>query len=361
MTDRDIAVGIAVALLVALLVLVLIGWHERRRRRQPPPSTTYGVPVAYGLDFSWGRPPVDAILAGGYSFVCRYLSWSQSGKNLTKGEADGYLAAGIDIVSNWEYDAHEALGGYVAGVENALEADRQHLACGGPPGAPIFFSVDWDCQPWDYPAVVEYFRGIASVLGIDRTGAYGGVQVISNLFDECLISYGWQTYAWSYGAWDPRAGLRQVLNGQEIEGHAVDFNEAWADDYGGWGTRPQPSKRGDGTVLLYCPTDPDRIDLFWVGPNYEVHHRWGRGGLDDLWNGGGSVENLGGRIAPGTLTAAWQPDGTAVSIAGLGQADTPGPPGCGQYWGYRAGVDGSKSGWGSFDDVYGPAPGTAKR
>jgi hypothetical protein len=36
-----------------------------------------------GLDFSWHKPSIPAIKAGGYSFVIRYLSYDHTGKNLT--------------------------------------------------------------------------------------------------------------------------------------------------------------------------------------------------------------------------------------------------------------------------------------
>ena len=124
---------------------------------------------------------------------------------------------------------------------------------------------------------------------------------------------------------------------------------------------PLSPSMGDGAVILNCPTDPARLDLFYVGPNGQVWHRWySTGGMNAMWSGGGAAENLGGRIVVGTLTAAWKPDGSLMNIAGLGAADTGAKPpaGCGQYWGYVLGRQGDKSGWGSLTNVYGayPAP-----
>ena len=64
--------------------------------------------------------------------------------------------------------------GYDGGVADAQTALRLHAAAGGPDSAPIFFSVDEDIDldTWNSVAV-EWFRGINSVLGVDRTGIYG--------------------------------------------------------------------------------------------------------------------------------------------------------------------------------------------
>lgn len=115
---------------------------------------------------------------------------------------------------------------------------------------------------------------------------------------------------------------------------------------------------GDGTVILSCPTDPGRLDLFYVGPAGEVWHRWyTSGGMASVWSGKGAAENLGGRITVGTLSAAWKPDGSVINIVGLGDVDdAPAPAGCDQYWGYELGRQGARSGWGSLTNVYGQRP-----
>jgi hypothetical protein len=189
-----------------------------------------------GLDYSWSRPSVQAIVDGGFRFVCRYLSWDTTGKNLTADEAAAYVAAGIEVCSNWEYTVGAPRNGFDQGVEDAKEAARQHVDVGGPDWAPVYFSVDFDMTDADWPAVADYFRGVAAVIGLPRTGAYGGIKSIRALFDHGLITYGWQTYAWSYGEWDHRAQVRQVQNGMTLDGATVDYNTAQASDIGGWGS-----------------------------------------------------------------------------------------------------------------------------
>jgi hypothetical protein len=66
------------------------------------------------------------------------------------------------------------------------------------------------------------------------------------MFDTDRITYGMQTYAWSEGMWEPRCQLRQVRNNVVVCGGTIDYDEAWADDYGQW---PRPSAPPVTTVV----------------------------------------------------------------------------------------------------------------
>lgn len=215
----------------------------------------------YGVDYSWARPSPAHLKAEGYAFAARYLSYDTSGKNITAAEAHALKQAGIDIVANWEQGASDALAGYQRGVQHAQAAEAQAHAAGMPAGRPIYFSCDFDAQPSQHGAIDAYMDGVASVLGRERTGAYGGYSLIKHLFDAGKITWGWQTYAWSYGHWDPRAQVRQIQNG--IEGGSCDKDMAVAADYGQWGgsgggqppppqgppTAAPPNPSGCGTIL----------------------------------------------------------------------------------------------------------------
>ena len=388
MSTNDIYVVACVALLVIGVILwMLVGWLGR------PRGGPTAAPVAYGVDFSWSRPTAEDLRAAGYSFVCRYLSWSTTGKNLTKSEADYWTANGFGIVSNWEYAADAAKGGYPQGVSDATEGLRQHNACGGGPYDPVIYSVDYDVPtnysttqslpPWwvrllriiirlihiarrtmvttfggtpsEYTKIADYFRGIIAIHGDTSTvGAYGEYDIIRRLFNDGLIRYGWQTYAWSYGYWDQRAQLRQVKNGITVGGQECDRNEAWHENYAQWGASTPPHWREAGGVLLNCPWDKERMDLIYVGPDNQVWHSWWTGGMSAAWDGRGAHENLGGRIATGTVGATWTPDGGAIYITGLGDPSSEdAPAGAGQYWGYTLDRYGNRSGWGSLEGVYG--------
>lgn len=198
--------------------------------------------VASGVDYSFARPSPAGLQAAGYKFAVRYFSYTTGGKNLTASEADALRAAGVDLVSNWENGASDALLGHDRGAQDAQEALSLATAAGMPAGRPIYFSVDFDATPGQQAAINAYFDGVASVLGLARTGAYGGFYPIQRLFDAGKISFGWQTFAWSGGQWEPRAQLRQVQNGVEVAGGDCDIDQAQTTDWGQWGAHPVASK-----------------------------------------------------------------------------------------------------------------------
>jgi hypothetical protein len=215
----------------------------------------------YGVDYAWARPSPASLKADGYAFAVRYLSYDTTGKNLTGAEASALIHAGLDVVANWEWGAQDVLQGYATGVKQAQTAESQALTAGMPAGRPIYFSIDFDAQPSQQAAIDAYFDGVASVLGRNRTGAYGGYGVIKRLFDNGKIAWGWQTYAWSYGSWDSRAHLRQIQNAIGPNGE-MDKDQAMTADFGQWGASAPPpppppgpptgkpaSPSGCGTVL----------------------------------------------------------------------------------------------------------------
>src|ERR1700722_3563753 len=85
------------------------------------------ITPTYGVDYSFARPSPASIVAGGYTFVVRYLS-NESAKNLSASEAAALKAAGLDIVCNWEDSATNALNGYNQGVTDAQTANAQASA-----------------------------------------------------------------------------------------------------------------------------------------------------------------------------------------------------------------------------------------
>jgi MYXO-CTERM domain-containing protein len=196
--------------------------------------------TATGVDYSWARPSPSGLKSGGYTFAARYLSYDTSGKNLSASEAKALWAAGVDVVANWENSSTAALDGYNQGVSDAKEANSQANGDGIPSGRPIYFSVDFDATPGDQTAINAYFDGVVSVIGLARTGAYGGYYVIERLFNAGKIKWGWQTYAWSGGQWDSRAQLRQVQNGITAagDGDCCDEDQAVATDFGQWHAAP---------------------------------------------------------------------------------------------------------------------------
>jgi len=153
-------------------------------------STGEAVVNATGVDYSFARPSPSGLHGEGYTFACRYLSPPPNGKNLSAAEAVQLWAAGVDVVANFEEGATNALNGNGQGVTDATIADGQSQADGIPHGRPIYFSVDFDAQPGDFASIDAYFDGVASVIGVGRTGAYGGIAIVQHLFDAGKIRWG---------------------------------------------------------------------------------------------------------------------------------------------------------------------------
>lgn len=199
--------------------------------------------MAFGVDYVSGPSPA-ALVIQKVNFACRYTGYfsgynlnniaTTQGKVLTPGEAKALGQVGIALVSNYEWYANRALEGHNSGAWDAQVAQKIHAGCGGPSSKPIYFSVDFQATAAQMAEIIDYFHGIASVIGLERTGAYGSYLVIKALFDAGAIHYGWQTYGWSGGQWDPRANIRQYLNNMAIDRCSVDYNESMKPDFGQW-------------------------------------------------------------------------------------------------------------------------------
>lgn len=228
-----------------------------------PPSRREVLGYAAGsklIDFAERRIAPEEIKAAGYDGVVNYVSLSRPGadfeaKPLTRDYADALRAAGLHIVSNFQYgkpgwpDPSDFTRGYDGGVADAHTATQLHAAAGGPDSAPIFFSVDddIDADTWNNVAV-QWFRGINSVLGVGRTGIYGHARACGWAIRDGVVGpsstpghrWAWQTRSWSHGEREPAAVLYQaVVNspgspGPLLGGINVDVDDVLAADYGQW-------------------------------------------------------------------------------------------------------------------------------
>jgi hypothetical protein len=189
------------------------------------------LPVSYGIDLASQTPAPSALVAARVGFVCRYLSPEPS-KNLTRAEAVRLHAAGISIVTVWEWTADRARQGWAAGVQDAHGAQALLNALGAPRTAVVYFAVDYDATG-QTQRTDAYFDGAASVLGKHRVGVYGGLAVIARAAARGYV-YLWQTYAWSGGVWHPKARLRQYSNDHTVAGASVDLDQAMTADFGQW-------------------------------------------------------------------------------------------------------------------------------
>ena len=212
------------------------------------------------IDFTERLVPPDQIKSAGFDGALVYVSELRPGatfdfKPVTREYADALRAAGLHVVSCYQYgkpgwpDPSDYTRGYDGGVADAQTALRLHAAAGGADSAPIFFSVDEDIDLNTWKSVaVEWFRGINSVLGVDRTGIYGHSRACAWAIRDGVIGrsttaghwWAWQTRAWSHGELEPRAVLYQSVvvsassPGVAMGGTHVDVDDVLAADFGQW-------------------------------------------------------------------------------------------------------------------------------
>jgi hypothetical protein len=187
-----------------------------------------------GVDYSWARPGGKAIRAAGFEFAMRYVPYpGDGGKGLTFEEIADLRANGLAIGLVFESTAGRMLDGYSAGVADALQCAASVDALAFPVTLPVYFACDFDAQPAQYAALDDYLQGAASELGLMRVGVYGGYHVIEHCHEVGSAAYFWQTYAWSGGHVSDWAHIFQNLNGQTLNGGAVDYNAAAA-EFGQW-------------------------------------------------------------------------------------------------------------------------------
>lgn len=194
--------------------------------------------MKYGVDYASARADKLAELRKtGIRFVCRYLSTVGNPKNLTLTELIKCRAVGLEVVTVFETLANRALYGEEAGKADARAALAQLPSPAMKKKAVVYFAVDFDASASEQTVLHAYFAGAVSVLGRKRVGVYGGYWVVKRLLDSGIVKYAWQTLAWSGGAWDKRAQLRQTSINQSRSGVSVDLDQAVCADYGQW---PRP-------------------------------------------------------------------------------------------------------------------------
>lgn len=222
---------------------------------------------------------------------------------------------------------------------------------GGGPGDKAA-AIDWtfpDAQGGNYTRIAKYTKRLLASAQDPNDPRLNGWREFYGQADDDSYVEGWDcrygvpatsdsSHLWHIHISENRdqttskankEALLSVLKGQSV------------DDWLG----PDAIMGGDGAVLLNCPYDNNRLDLFLVGPTKSVIHRWWTGGMNTAWTGSGvKTEDLGGSVEVGTLTAAWAPDGGSVNIAALGKGDSDTPDGCGQYWGMNLAKGGGRSG-----------------
>lgn len=186
-----------------------------------------------GVDYAWSHPGGRALAAAGKKFACRYSS-NDATKDISRQEADDLAAHGVWTVVVRETTATRARAGRAAGIADAKAAVARATTAGMPSGRPLYFAIDYDAPTSDKAEICDYFRGVASVIGLARTGGYGGYDQLKWLIDAGLIAWVWQTAAWSGGRLLPGRHIYQYAKTVTINGVSCDVNTAYAADYGQW-------------------------------------------------------------------------------------------------------------------------------
>lgn len=223
------------------------------------------------LDYSAGYPGAPAVKNAGYAGVIRYLrKEGNSGvKPITSGEYQDMKNRGLDVAFVYQHVSKSRVTqGAVAGIHDAKWAlDRLAEVTGGDI-APIYFAVDYDAPRKDWIYIAEYMVGAASVLGKHRVGTYGKWALLDFLFANDVMTYGWQTYAWSTGhnkdpnTYHPRAHLFQRLAQVTVGGIACDVNDVLKEDYG---QLPRPTI--PPPEVLQTEEDDEVKTLYMKGPS----------------------------------------------------------------------------------------------
>lgn len=212
-----------------------------------------------GVDIAWATPDASTIAATGAHFVARYFS-PDSSKNITADEVRDYPAHGLSIVVVYESTANRMLGGRAAGVSDAQMAESQRRAVGLPDDTVIYFACDFDAVGSQYSTVNDYMRGVNSVIGLNRSGFYGGYYTVENVAAApATASYFWQAEAWSNGHWSGHANIRQ--DGGTLLAGSADVDHSMTDDFGQY---PRPS------APVVPPAPPAQKPLFQTGDEMAI-------------------------------------------------------------------------------------------
>lgn len=151
----------------------------------------------YYLDYSQHYPSISSIINGGYGGVIRYITDPPNmqppnpgnPKHITTSEYDALVAAKLDVWLIYQGSTTDADGGYSLGQRNARRALTGCTQTLRGHESPIFFTNDRTTLP-NPSSWRGYLDGAASVLGIERVGAYG----FGNAMDAAVghASYFWQ-------------------------------------------------------------------------------------------------------------------------------------------------------------------------
>ncbi|MDP4086188.1 MAG: LysM peptidoglycan-binding domain-containing protein [Bacillota bacterium] len=170
----------------------------------------------------------------GIQYVGRYLG--NSWKTMSRAEAQSIINAGLKIVSIWETNpTNAAFFTKEKGISDSKEASTYAKSIGQPEGSAIYFTVDYDAQPGDIGAILDYFTGVRE--GLDKNykvGVYGSYSVVESLHTSNSADFYWQTSSWSRSNIAAFIQILQYQYNVTLAGVQVDYDH-FTTDAGSWG------------------------------------------------------------------------------------------------------------------------------
>jgi hypothetical protein len=164
--------------------------------------------------------------AAGFSGVIRYVGTPGRTKNITAGEYQDLVGHSLSVLLVHENGTGDVLRGYSGGVADAHAALDNARACSIPESVGIASANDRHLTAAQVRASVDYQAGFASVLGVERTGAYGFHEFVSAVRGAGTAAWLWQCGTHPAGAagvhlWQRNTGISQT----RVNGIACDIND----------------------------------------------------------------------------------------------------------------------------------------
>lgn len=274
------------------------------------------------VDYSAGYPGAASVKAAGYDGAIRYLCNSPDRglikKKTTLVETRDFRDHGLELVSNWQKGkgttADFKVGDpFQTGVQMGKQALASHFEVGGPGYCPIYFSVDEDVDlnTWN-SRVLPWLNGIASVIGKEWVGVYGGQRSMW-WADDDGFKWRWQTLGWSRydqnGNWNSNLPVQWVegvnirqfeIDKGKINGIGIDRNSTHTTDYGQWSinrnnSKPETTTKPEESVVTVAA--PKYVDISKLGNSSS--NRWGAR-ITNFYlhtqEGNGTAESLAGYL-----------------------------------------------------------------
>jgi len=173
----------------------------------------------------------DALKAAGVKTIIRYIAagLEHEEKVIKPGEAHGIADAGLRLGLVYEIGGKPS--GASVGQRDGAYARMYAPTVGAPTGSIIWYTVDYDAGPSDYPGIQAAFQSFKTALGSDfRVGTYASGYICDRLMAADLIAGRWLTDSMGFrgtrdsvaaGRYEMKQALPQVIAGLDTDPDAL--------------------------------------------------------------------------------------------------------------------------------------------